>query len=246
MEDFVMACGVDGNETRVVNKNDTLFNRLHHPTPGMSFDKMAVQKQLVAALSSISAKGTHDFILRQLSPHQVFFDSAGVVCLSSKQHPHKKLNNTQPTQTKSGQDNDQLVPSRVFSDIKQETDQSTAKAEHEEDRWKAPETGEGRELDGGACAVFSLGLILWEMETLQIPFREVDAVNAQRQLGVGVLPPMAGLDTSLAAMITQCLSLDAKNRPTFEEIERFLDHPSLEKPSHPETMKRVKVVDGKL
>ncbi|KAK2946885.1 hypothetical protein BLNAU_18184 [Blattamonas nauphoetae] len=245
LEDFVIACGVDGNETRAVNKNDTLFNRLHHPTPGMSVDKMAVQKQLVAALSSISAKGTHNFILRQLSPHQVFFDSAGVVCLSCKQRPHNKTTIIQPAQTQSGQDNDHLVPSRVWSDNKKHTDQSTPKAEHEEDRWKAPETGEGKELDGGACAVFSLGLILWEMETLQIPFREVDAVNAQRQLGVGALPPMAGLDASLAAMITQCLSLDAKNRPTFEEIERFLDHPSLEKPSHAEETKQVKMVDGK-
>ncbi|KAK2941938.1 hypothetical protein BLNAU_23154 [Blattamonas nauphoetae] len=156
LEDFVMACGVDGNKTRAVNKNDTLFNRLHHPTPGMSVDKMAVQKQLVAALSSITAKGTHNFILLQLSPHQVFFDSAGVVCLSSKQRPHNKTTNTQPAPTQSGQDNAQLFPSRVLSDNRQHADQSTPKAEHEEDRWKAPETGEGKELDGGACAVFSL------------------------------------------------------------------------------------------
>ncbi|KAK2962933.1 hypothetical protein BLNAU_1956 [Blattamonas nauphoetae] len=87
-DEMAMGCGVDGKEVKVLNKHDTLFNRLHHPQPGLEVDKDAVRKQILSALQSISGSGQNEFILKQLSPHEICFDLAGVVGLNMKRHPH--------------------------------------------------------------------------------------------------------------------------------------------------------------
>ncbi|KAK2940030.1 hypothetical protein BLNAU_25062 [Blattamonas nauphoetae] len=56
-EERVMACGLDGKEVAVVNKYDTLFNRLHHPRAGLDVNKDVVRKQIVCALKSIVESG---------------------------------------------------------------------------------------------------------------------------------------------------------------------------------------------
>ncbi|KAK2941371.1 hypothetical protein BLNAU_23709 [Blattamonas nauphoetae] len=56
-EERVMACGLDGKEVAVVNKYDTLFNRLHHPRAGLDVNKNVVRKQIVCTLKSIVESG---------------------------------------------------------------------------------------------------------------------------------------------------------------------------------------------
>ncbi|KAK2946198.1 hypothetical protein BLNAU_18874 [Blattamonas nauphoetae] len=90
----------------------------------------------------------------------------------------------------------------------------------EEQRWMSPEVADKKgDIDPHKASVFSLGLILWEMETGLVPFGEVDAVNAQRQLGSGTLPPMeTWTNESKSELVRNCLSLDPKERPSLDEI----------------------------
>ncbi|KAK2951504.1 hypothetical protein BLNAU_13526 [Blattamonas nauphoetae] len=73
----------------------------------------------------------------------------------------------------------------------------------------------------------SLGLVLWEIETGQVPFGELDAVNAQRQSGTGIGPKMDALkNEEFIALIHRCVSVDPEMRPTLAEIGEFLSsHP---------------------
>ncbi|KAK2941463.1 hypothetical protein BLNAU_23610 [Blattamonas nauphoetae] len=66
----------------------------------------------------------------------------------------------------------------------------------ESKRWSAPETAnEVANVDVKKVLVFG-GLVLWEIETGQVPFRELDAVNAQRQIRTGILPRMETITNS--------------------------------------------------
>ncbi|KAK2961058.1 hypothetical protein BLNAU_3826 [Blattamonas nauphoetae] len=82
-------------------------------------------------------------------------------------------------------------------------------------RWRAPEVAKaeeekdfGRLIDEHKVAVFSLGLIIWEIETGLVPFGELDAINAQRQIGTGTLPKMEGVNSRMVDVIGSCLRLE--------------------------------------
>ncbi|KAK2963845.1 hypothetical protein BLNAU_1414 [Blattamonas nauphoetae] len=213
----VIALGPDGNEVHVAQTKDTLYNRLHGPQPDEQLNRPQMRVQLVAALTAVHKHSPSAELLTRLNPHVVFFDSAGVVCLQVNQHP-------QPQASDRG---------------------NQTKREEEFDRWKAPEVANGEvKVDHQQAAVFSLGLLFWEIETGMVPFRELDAVNAQRQLGTGQLPPMDRITSeSLVEMIEQCLDLEAENRPTLAELEKMLSPPSLHQPSQPLSRKPVPLVN---
>ncbi|KAK2963841.1 hypothetical protein BLNAU_1410 [Blattamonas nauphoetae] len=216
-ETTVIARGPDGNEVHVARTKDTLYNRLHGPQPDEQLNRPQMRVQLVAALTAVHKHSPSAELLTRLNPHVVFFDSAGVVCLQVNQHP-------QPQASDRG---------------------NQTKREEEFDRWKAPEVANGEvKVDHQQAAVFSLGLLFWEIETGMVPFRELDAVNAQRQLGTGQLPPMDRITSeSLVEMIEQCLDLEAENRPTLAELEKMLSPPSLHQPSQPLSRKPVPLVN---
>ncbi|KAK2944694.1 hypothetical protein BLNAU_20387 [Blattamonas nauphoetae] len=77
-------------------------------------------------------------------------------------------------------------------------------------------------VDFRKLAVFSLGLVLCKIETGQVPFQEQDAVNAQRQLGTGVLPKMVGIQKEMRDLITECLSLSPDDRPSLASVASLL------------------------
>ncbi|KAK2946179.1 hypothetical protein BLNAU_18923 [Blattamonas nauphoetae] len=99
----------------------------------------------------------------------------------------------------------------------------------EEIRWRASEQGEkegevSEEADKVNASVFRLGLILWEIETGLVPFREIDAVNAHRQLAAGIALPLQKIaDSSMRDLIVECLRVDPDERPTLSEILSRLD-----------------------
>ncbi|KAK2948055.1 hypothetical protein BLNAU_17002 [Blattamonas nauphoetae] len=203
----VIARGPDGKEVHIPLTKDTLYNRLHGPNPDLQLNSAQLRVQLVAALTAIHKHSATSEVLARLNPHVVFFDSAGVVCLQVNQHPQPQASDGE----------------------------KQMKREEELDRWKAPEVANGEvKVDHQQAAVFSLGLLFWEMETGMVPFRELDAVNAQRQLGTGLRPPMDRIKSeSLVELIEQCLDLEPENRPTFSELEKLLSPPSLHQPSQP-------------
>ncbi|KAK2942603.1 hypothetical protein BLNAU_22478 [Blattamonas nauphoetae] len=105
-------------------------------------------------------------------------------------------------------------------------------------RWMAPElvnrdgTMRTEGVDLTKAAVFSLGLVLFSIETGQVPFGEIDALSAHRQLSSGLLPLMELVSSEeMAEMITECVSPVAKNRPSLSEFESFLAQQASKNPT---------------
>ncbi|KAK2955681.1 hypothetical protein BLNAU_9371 [Blattamonas nauphoetae] len=201
----------DGTEIAVWKK-DTLYNRLHKPQQNEpTLDIASVRMQLLKRAKEIEKQPNIRHVLATLNPHSIFFDAAGVVMIDCKQHSQTG----QSWRVKSGQTG------------------SLLNQDNEGDRWKAPEMVEAKtDVDAGQAGVFSLGLILWELETQQVPFREYDAVNAQRQLGSGVLPLMTNFSDSLREQIVSCLNLDPKLRPTIAELDKMFNPATPPQPHH--------------
>ncbi|KAK2953616.1 hypothetical protein BLNAU_11480 [Blattamonas nauphoetae] len=209
--DPVEAIGCDGNfDTVVIQTHDTLYERLHSPFKQTVIDKKEVQKKMTQALEAIAKKYPEAQVLTELSPHWVLFGQDGKM--------NVQLNEATP-----------LFPNHPFLGKGREGE------EKESHRWNAPELKErGREtISREAASVFSLGLVLWEIETGCVPHGEVDAVNAQRQLGLGERPSMQNVKNGdLREMLTKCLDLDPDNRPSLSELVKFFsdEKPQAEQP----------------
>ncbi|KAK2962017.1 hypothetical protein BLNAU_3073 [Blattamonas nauphoetae] len=87
-------------------------------------------------------------------------------------------------------------------------------------RWQSPEVVQKQvSIDKEKAAVFSLGLMMWEIETGLVPFGEMDAVNAARQSEIGVIPRMDLVhDKHLKEVIPVCLSSDPSTRPSLASL----------------------------
>ncbi|KAK2943752.1 hypothetical protein BLNAU_21322 [Blattamonas nauphoetae] len=195
---------MDGREETVqINRHHTLFNRLHRPAQhhqNHSIDKKSVEAQIAAGLVQFDVFNLGAF-LSNFSPHSIIV-----------------------------QDNNAVI-FNLSHDEKQGTTLQDGKTGNDAQRWQAPElAANGNENDdqkntnAGHGAVFSLGLVLWEIETELVPFRELDAANAQRALATGT-----GLDLSLVSdealrgKIEECLSLHTDKRPKLSDLSSFLD-----------------------
>ncbi|KAK2944440.1 hypothetical protein BLNAU_20644 [Blattamonas nauphoetae] len=89
-------------------------------------------------------------------------------------------------------------------------------------RWRAPELSMGADVSI-ATAIFSLGMILWETHTRQVPFGEVPAESACIRLASGERPSLAGVsDTTQAMLIERCWAQDPRRRPGIEEVITIL------------------------
>ncbi|KAK2951533.1 hypothetical protein BLNAU_13555 [Blattamonas nauphoetae] len=203
---------MDGQEQVVrINRRDTLFNRLHRPAPhhlNQKLNKKSVQAQIAAGL--------------------VQFDMFNLAAYISNFSPHSII----------VQDNNEVL-FNLSHDEKQGTTQNNGTTGNEAQRWQAPEQapnekGVDKTTNPSHGAVFSLGLVLWEIETELVPFRELDAANAQRALATGTgLDMNLVSDTELRVKIEQCLSLNPEERPTLTDLSSFLSSRSGELPKQP-------------
>ncbi|KAK2947329.1 hypothetical protein BLNAU_17716 [Blattamonas nauphoetae] len=193
-----MSCGGE-MKTVVVNKMDTLYERLH--TSKMVFDRRHVEQMIVRGMMQLMEKRHEETGLR-LSSHWVLFDSQGEVCL--------KLGNEKVDI------NEKLAAA------------STQLKVNEDIRWQAPEQKrredgeEEKEVNAGLASVFRLGLVLYEIETGLVPFGEMDEVIASRTLHSGTLPKMDGVSAEMSELISSCLSLTPATRPSLSEIPESL------------------------
>ncbi|KAK2955218.1 hypothetical protein BLNAU_9770 [Blattamonas nauphoetae] len=214
-DEFVSAVACSGSfGMEVVRKTDTLYARLHtEQGRKIALTKETVRQQLVKGILKIWETDQSAKILTKLSSHVVIVDAGNNVFLN--------VQGEQAVPNIDGQEADrqaQIVEAR---------------------RWSAPELDNENtvqnSLDISKVAVFSLGLILWEMETDSVPFGEVDAVNAQRQMGVGSTLNMDGVkDSKMKEMIELCLSTDPNDRPTLSELNEFINpEPKIEHPPQP-------------
>ncbi|KAK2944861.1 hypothetical protein BLNAU_20204 [Blattamonas nauphoetae] len=101
------------------------------------------------------------------------------------------------------------------------------KSNQEFQRWMAPEVANVNAAtvttQAEPAAVFSLGLVLWEIETGLVPFAEVDEQTAQRRLRLGEKPNMEKVSEEMQAIIDSCLTLDASQRPSLKTVSSLLD-----------------------
>ncbi|KAK2960718.1 hypothetical protein BLNAU_4373 [Blattamonas nauphoetae] len=193
-------------EMAVVRKQDTLYARLHtEQGRKVALTTESVRRQLLRGIQKIWETDKHAPILTKLSSHVVMVDFANNVFLN--------INSDGTTLGENEQNKEATLLGQK--------------------RWSAPELdeenaqnskGSEKAIDYSKAAVFSLGLILWEMETGLVPFGEVDAVNAQRQLGVGSTLKMEGIkDSVMKDAISQCISINPDERPTLTELNEMIN-----------------------
>ncbi|KAK2945240.1 hypothetical protein BLNAU_19816 [Blattamonas nauphoetae] len=90
-------------------------------------------------------------------------------------------------------------------------------------RWRAPEVAEGK-IPTVSSAVFSFGMVLWEVLTQQIPFESDPADIAQEKMMKGERPSLAMIsDTSLSMLIDRCWAQDPKRRPSITDVIACLE-----------------------
>ncbi|KAK2960259.1 hypothetical protein BLNAU_4812 [Blattamonas nauphoetae] len=190
----------------IVREEDTLFNRLHSPKEQKAILKRVVQCQLSLGLAKAVESNMNPDMFTQLSPHSILFDSKEQLCLRTTS-PIALLPQPAPTQPPP----------------------TTRPVDQDGRRWNAPEVfaasedkSKPSEVDVEKAGVFSLGLIVWEIETGLVPFAEQDVVNTQRQLSSGVLPPMTGISADVADLIQKCLQLSPSDRPSLSEVSSIL------------------------
>ncbi|KAK2956151.1 hypothetical protein BLNAU_8931 [Blattamonas nauphoetae] len=207
-----------GVQVAQINKRDTLYNRLHS-NQRQPISKGMTAQQIVRALMKLYNVNSALDLFTRFSSHVVLFDKEGQVYLD--------MNASNP-----GQSAVPLVPGQPIAQAQPATDSNLTQTSpviqregFEMMRWRAPETivergEEKKEVKPDQAAVFSLGLVLYEIETGLVPFGEMDAVNASRQLRTGCLPKMelVGSD-ELSTLIAECLSLDGKFRPKLDSLE---------------------------
>ncbi|KAK2948750.1 hypothetical protein BLNAU_16285 [Blattamonas nauphoetae] len=224
----VMACSGDFGISTVPMTN-TLYSVLHKEH--REIGKRGVGIQIVNGLKQVVAHRPASDVLTRLSSHWILIDGSGNVQLKlemnaseAEQEAARALSHSQPLPNLEGNSNQPSEHTQTTNINKSGMDGL---------RWRAPEVvaADGKSgvesVDGHKASVFSLGLVLWEIETGQVPFGELDAVNAQRQSGTGIGPNIESLkNEEIIALIHRCLSVDPKQRPTLSEIGEFLSsHP---------------------
>ncbi|KAK2961757.1 hypothetical protein BLNAU_3194 [Blattamonas nauphoetae] len=215
----VLVCSGDMKTTAFVSKDRTLYNALHSEKKWDVRVRQA-QQQLVEGLKGVWKKDREAAILRALTAHNILFDSKENVCLKLNLDltplPISTQHQTEHTQR-------EQEPAVETNESKQAAP-PLAEPVNEGVRWFAPEVIANKSnVNSVHGAVFSLGLILWEMETGCVPFGEQDAVNASRQIVTGVQPKLELVkNDEMRELISQCLSLEPVDRPDLESIENTL------------------------
>ncbi|KAK2958348.1 hypothetical protein BLNAU_6618 [Blattamonas nauphoetae] len=204
---YVDAVKCDGEPGVVsVDATHTLYHRLHVEKARV-VEKKKMTVRIVTGLERMMADHPSSELLSKLSPHWIILDF--------NQNTFLRIESIS-----------QLLASDGMHPL-------SASTKNEEDRrWNAPEQDskdggtaneQAEQYDRNKAAVFRLGLVLWELETGQVPFGELDAVNASRQIKAGVVPLIHNWeDQDFADLVTECLSLSPDSRPTLADVKTRL------------------------
>ncbi|KAK2954229.1 hypothetical protein BLNAU_10884 [Blattamonas nauphoetae] len=221
VEEAVLCAMGELKTTVYVSKDRTLYNALHSEIR-WGVQVRQTQKQLVKGLQQISQKDRDARILRVLTAHNILFDTAGNTCfrLNLDPTPHTPLPVFSQPDSQAQQE-----PLVLTNDSSQNPpNQSKNDPSTEGQRWFAPEVIEKKQnINSIHAAVFSLGLVLWEMETGSVPFGEQDAVNASRQIVAGTTPKLELVkNKDMRELIEKCLTHEASQRPHLDDIDAAL------------------------
>ncbi|KAK2944428.1 hypothetical protein BLNAU_20632 [Blattamonas nauphoetae] len=218
-------CG-DKFDVYIVDKRQTLHDRIHKPMPGARpLGRFNVESQIVEGLKRLDRDARHRWILGRLNPQWILIDKNDQVFLKVESEDPVPPDKAIPLQTDTienatAHEQAQLLGQTMRRQVVNENLQ----------RWIAPELGEeeGRgtkevkDPNLVAASVFSLGLVLYEIETGNVPFGEIDGVNAHRQLGTGSRPKMENIPEEMKELISSCLNVNALERPSLDTISEKL------------------------
>ncbi|KAH7829496.1 uncharacterized protein MONOS_3681 [Monocercomonoides exilis] len=226
-------------EKLIVDLRDSLFMLLHgrNEKKEMAIGSLQEREQTASQILFWVANGAlHSFeneedeltSLANLSPHIVLFSEHMIICIAK----HSDFS--------SDDDSDSSSISSASTIITSSSDFSTANRngrgspppssafEDEDDnrkeclRWKAPELQMNKKMGATKESVsFSIGMMLWECLTLQIPFGEYEAVVAGQKIVNGERPRIEIIEQShLSLMVNSCWSDNLSERMSLNALKR--------------------------
>ncbi|KAH7828056.1 uncharacterized protein MONOS_6489fu6490 [Monocercomonoides exilis] len=231
------------HEKLIVDLRDSLFMLLHgrNEKKEMAIDTLQEREVTAAQILFWVANGAlHSFdemenplsSLENLSPHIVLFSEHMVICIamhsdcsSSDSDSSSISSSTIVTSSSDGSRRSKRYahsppPSSAFEDDEDNRNECL--------RWKAPELLINMKMGATKASVsFSIGMMLWECLTLEIPFSDYEAEMAGRKISEGQLPSLMKVNGSTYLGVVQsCLSPNPFERCTLiglkrEFIQRF-------------------------
>ncbi|KAH7821076.1 uncharacterized protein MONOS_12905 [Monocercomonoides exilis] len=232
-----MACS-SPHEKLIVDLRDSLFMLLHgrNAKKEMAIGSLKEREQTAAQVLFWVANGAlHSFdemenplqSLANLSPHIVLFSEHMVICivmhsdlLSDDDSDSSSISSsTVVTSASDGDDDDDddSLPSSAF-----EEDEDAFRKECL--RWKAPELLMNKKMGARKeSVVFSIGMMLWECVTLEIPFGEYEGVVAGQKIVKGERPKVEKMGgSSLRELEEKCVVQGWDERVTLGDVKREL------------------------
>eukprot|EP00770_Monocercomonoides_exilis_P016148 MONOS_16099.1-p1 / transcript=MONOS_16099.1 / gene=MONOS_16099 / organism=Monocercomonoides_exilis_PA203 / gene_product=unspecified product / transcript_product=unspecified product / location=Mono_scaffold01504:2380-7643(-) / protein_length=1684 / sequence_SO=supercontig / SO=protein_coding / is_pseudo=false len=230
-----MACS-SPHEKLIVDLRDSLFMLLHGKNEKKEMAIGTLQEREVTAaqiLFWVANLALHSFdemnnplqSLTNLSPHIVLFSEHMVItialhsdCSSSDSDSSSISSSTVVTSTSDDDDDDDRnsLPSSAFEDEEDNRKECM--------RWKAPELLNGtRKHATKKTVVFSVGMMVWECVTLQIPFGEYSGEAAGSMIVRGEKVGMGVAKGSrVRGVVGGCLRYEAEDRMTLGDVKREL------------------------
>ncbi|KAH7818274.1 uncharacterized protein MONOS_10187fu12137fu12138 [Monocercomonoides exilis] len=228
-------------EKLIVDLRDSLFMLLHgrNEKKEMAIGTLKEREQTAAqilfwvanlALHSFDEMNNPLSSLANLSPHIVLFSEHMVICIAL----HSDCSSGSDTSSTFSSTSTIVTSSSDCSAINKKGQGSppppSSAFEDEDDnrkeclRWKAPELLMNKDLGSTKkTVVFSIGMMLWESLTLEIPFGEYEAEVAGMWLKEGKRPKTGGLEGSrLEGLVKGCFSQEARDRCTLTDVKRVL------------------------
>ncbi|KAH7831333.1 uncharacterized protein MONOS_12921 [Monocercomonoides exilis] len=235
-----MACS-SPYEKLIVDLRDSLFMLLHGRSEkkdlaiGTLKEREVTGAQMLfwvanGALHSLEDEEDELPSLRELSPHIVLFSEHMVICIAL----HSDCSSSSDDSDSSSISSSTTIVTSASDGGDDDDDESDSLPpsafEDEEDkwkeclRWKAPELVMNKKMGATEKSVaFSIGMMLWECVTLEIPFGEYEGEVAGQKIADGEKPDERGVEESgLKNVVNACLSAEPSKRPTLTEVKKEL------------------------
>ncbi|KAH7818278.1 uncharacterized protein MONOS_18035 [Monocercomonoides exilis] len=231
-------------EKLIVDLRDSLFMLLHgrNEKKEMAIGTLKEREQTAAqilfwvanlALHSFDEMNNPLSSLANLSPHIVLFSEHMVICIAL----HSDCSSGSDTSSTFSSTSTIVTSSSDCSAINKKGQGSppppSSAFEDEDDnrkeclRWKAPELLMNKDLGATKkTVVFSIGMMLWECLSLQIPFGEYEAEVAGQKIVNGERPKLGIVEQShLSLIVRSCWSDNFSERMSLNALKReFIKH----------------------
>ncbi|KAH7832738.1 uncharacterized protein MONOS_11954 [Monocercomonoides exilis] len=233
----VMACS-SPHEKLIVDLRDSLFMLLHgrNKTKEMAIGTLQ-EREVTAAqiLFWVANLSLHSFnemenplsSLANLTPHIVLFSEHMVICIvlhsdfssdsdsSSVSSSSTMVTSSSDVSVMSERYTKSPPPSSAFEDDEDEERKECL-------RWKAPELQMNKKMGATKESVaFSIGMMLWECLTLEIPFDEYEGEVAGQKIVNHERPNMSAVkESNFFEIIQACLSSQPEDRLSLAGLKR--------------------------